>query len=110
MEIIRGCALEIFAMWDNQMLRRPQIDISFDLQPSLEYIQCPLPLQYNTPPGSYPPYYSTLTGSYPSQYSTHPCLSSSMAFVAYDFSSMFRTPLRVAEENVDHCDHPQHER
>ncbi|KAH1114502.1 hypothetical protein J1N35_007880 [Gossypium stocksii] len=28
-----------FAVWDNQMARRPQMDMFFDLQPSLEYIQ-----------------------------------------------------------------------
>ncbi|KAH1097458.1 hypothetical protein J1N35_014379 [Gossypium stocksii] len=27
------------AVWDNRMARRPQMDMSFDLQPSLEYIQ-----------------------------------------------------------------------
>ncbi|KAK5819772.1 hypothetical protein PVK06_024795 [Gossypium arboreum] len=27
------------AVWDSRMARRPQMNISFDLQPSLEYIQ-----------------------------------------------------------------------
>ncbi|KAK5775304.1 hypothetical protein PVK06_043177 [Gossypium arboreum] len=51
-----------------------------------------VPPQYNTPLGLYPPYYSTPPGSYPPQYSTPPGSSSSMAFGAYDFSYMFRTP------------------
>ncbi|MFQ6659509.1 hypothetical protein Gotur_028384, partial [Gossypium turneri] len=48
----------------------------------------PVPPQYNTPPGS----------------------SSSMAFGVYDFSFMFRTPPPTTKEDVDHRDHPQHER
>ncbi|KAH1106300.1 hypothetical protein J1N35_010068 [Gossypium stocksii] len=87
------------AVWDNRMARRPQIDMYFDLQPSLENIQwysiliiriCramiiswarrqradtidifgSYPLQYNTPPGPYPPQYFIPLGPYPLQYFT----------------------------------------
>ncbi|KAK5839062.1 hypothetical protein PVK06_007820 [Gossypium arboreum] len=64
----------------------------------------PLPLQYNTLFGPYPPHYSTPLGSFPPHYSTPPSSSSSMAFGAYDFSSMFRTPLPITEEGVDRRD------
>ncbi|KAK5845687.1 hypothetical protein PVK06_001895 [Gossypium arboreum] len=71
------------AVWDNWMARRPQMDISSDLQPSLEYIQW---------------YFSTgkpyLLGS-----------SSSTTFRAYDFSSMFYTPPLATEEDVNRCNH-----
>ncbi|KAK5786501.1 hypothetical protein PVK06_041138 [Gossypium arboreum] len=68
----------------------------------------PVPPQYNTPLDSYPPHYSTSLGSYPSQYSTPPSSNSSMAFRAYDFSSMFCTPSPATEENIDCREHSQH--
>ncbi|KAK5793276.1 hypothetical protein PVK06_034418 [Gossypium arboreum] len=67
----------------------------------------PVPSQYNTPLGPYPSHYSTPPRSYPPQYSTPPGSSLMMAFEAYDFSSMFRTPPPTAEENGDSRDHPQ---
>ncbi|KAK5770922.1 hypothetical protein PVK06_047085 [Gossypium arboreum] len=54
--------------------------------------------------------YSTSPGPSLLQYSTPPGSSSSMAFDAYNFSSMFCTPLCAGEENVDRRNHPQPER
>ncbi|KAK5820117.1 hypothetical protein PVK06_025163 [Gossypium arboreum] len=73
-------------------------------------VNSPVPLHYSTPPDPYPPHYSTPVGSYPPQYSTPPGSSLSMAFGAYDFSFMCRTPPPTTEEDVDHRDHPQYER
>ncbi|KAH1057024.1 hypothetical protein J1N35_035089 [Gossypium stocksii] len=44
------------------------------------------------------------------RYSTPPGSSSLMAFRAYDFSYMFRTPPPTTEEDVDCRDHPQRKR
>ncbi|KAH1039193.1 hypothetical protein J1N35_040936 [Gossypium stocksii] len=57
---------QYIAVRNNQMGQRPHMDLYFYLEPSLEYIQCPLSPQYSTPP--------------------------EQTFGVYDFSTMFSTP------------------
>ncbi|KAH1031313.1 hypothetical protein J1N35_043487 [Gossypium stocksii] len=57
------------------------------------------PLQYISPPGSYPLHHGTASGS-----------SSSMSFEPHDFFAMFSTPPPRPEEDVGHHEHPQRER